>query len=128
EDNTVGVCFGSSGRPWAMMVFVRIDQDVFSVLMPAFNHVDSLDAYRSFAEEDEDRWLNVSEAVFKSEQGHWEACVKPFGAFWPKQSGTFDLDRQLRRPERIVGGRARAVPTGDSREGDRKWSGLARAG
>jgi hypothetical protein len=96
EDNTVGICFGSSGRPWAMMVFVRIDQDVFAVLMPAFNHVDSLDAYLSFRQEDEDRWLNVSEAVFVPEQGHWEACEKPFRSFWPKQSGTFDLERQFR--------------------------------
>jgi hypothetical protein len=96
EDNTVGICFGSSGRPWAMIVFVRIDQDVFAVLMPAFNHIDSLDAYRSFREEDADRRLNVLEAVFEPQQGRWEACENPFRAFWPKQSATFDLDRQVR--------------------------------
>jgi hypothetical protein len=96
EDKTVGICFGSSGRPWAMMVFVRIDQDISAVLMPAFNHVDSLDAYRSFREEDDDRWLNVSEATFKPEQGYWDTCRTPFRTFWPKQSGTFDLDRQFK--------------------------------
>ena len=48
---------------------VRIDQNIFAVLMPAFNHIDSLDAYRSFREEDEDRWLNVSEGVFKPTVG-----------------------------------------------------------
>jgi hypothetical protein len=96
EDNRVGICFGSSGRPWAMMVFVRIEEDVFAVLMPASDHIDSLDAYRSFREEDEDRWLNVSEAVFEPARGHWEACENPFRVFWPKQSGTFDLDCQIR--------------------------------
>jgi hypothetical protein len=91
EDNIVGICLGSSGRPFAMMVFVRIDRDVFAVLMPAFNNADSLDAYRSFRETDEDRWLNVSEGVFRPEQGHWEACEQPFRAFWPRASSTFDL-------------------------------------
>jgi len=96
EDNQVGICFGSSGNPFAMMVFVRIDRDVFAVLMPAFNNTDSLDAYRSFRETDEDRWMSVWEADFIAERGCYELRNQPFRAFWPKQSATFDLGKSFR--------------------------------
>jgi hypothetical protein len=96
EDNRVAVCFGSSGQPFAMMVFVRIDQEFFAVLMPVFSNTDSLDAYRSFLQTNEDRWLLVSEGVFNPEQRHWTVCDRPIRAFWPKESATYDLEQPFK--------------------------------
>jgi hypothetical protein len=45
EDGRIGVCFGSSGRPYAVIVWVRINQDLHAVLMPDVKHPESAEAY-----------------------------------------------------------------------------------
>jgi hypothetical protein len=92
EDSRLGVCFGSSGRPFALLVWVRVDESLHAVLMPGFNHADSVEAYWSFLKNDEDRWLHVSEGIYDAENGHWEVCDRPTSAFWPKEGGTFDFE------------------------------------
>jgi hypothetical protein len=92
DDNRVGVAIGTSGKASALLVWVRIDQDLFAVLMPGFNNVDSQDAYRSFLQENEDRWLSVSEGLFVADKGRWEVSDKPIPVFWPKKHESFNLE------------------------------------
>src|SRR5262245_56324301 len=52
EDNRAWVCFGSSGRPFGMVVLVRTDAALHAVLLPGFSHPDSVELYLDFLRND----------------------------------------------------------------------------
>jgi hypothetical protein len=91
EDNRAGVCFGSSGLPWAVIVWVRVDKDLLAVLMPDVKHPDSAEAYWNFLNNDREE-ISVSDAVYDAENGRWEVSDKPARAVWPKQGDTFEFE------------------------------------
>jgi hypothetical protein len=91
EDNLAGVCFGSSGRPFGLVVYVRVGDDLHAVLMPAFVHPDSVEAYRGFLNNDRET-LRISSAVFDTDKAHWEVSPTPVTAVWPKKDASFEVD------------------------------------
>jgi len=91
EDGRAAVCFGSCGRPFALVVWVRIDEDLYAVLMPDIKHPDSAEAYATFLIGDRE-YLYLNEAVYKTEAGHWEVSDKTVRTDWPKTGDGFDLE------------------------------------
>ena len=89
EDNRAGVCFGSSGHPFAVAVCVRTGTDLHSVLMPAFDNPDSAATYWNFLGSDRES-LRIWDSVFEAERGRWVVNEPPMDAFWPKQEDALD--------------------------------------
>lgn len=86
EDNVVFCCEGSSGRPFALGVHVRLNEQVHSVLMPVFGHPDSVAAYLDFMK-------NSNESI-AARMGHFDAAAcewkmsscDPVRLRWPKEA------------------------------------------
>jgi hypothetical protein len=70
EDQKAAVCFDISGRPYALIVWVRIGQTLQAVLMPEVKHPDSAKPYWDFLN-NETETLPAHEASFDTENGHW---------------------------------------------------------
>ncbi len=83
EDNRAGVCVGSSGRPFALVVCVRIDEERHAVFMPAFVHPDSVDTYLNFLKNGEEV-LRISNAVYEADKDQWLVHPEPVETHWPK--------------------------------------------
>ncbi len=92
EDHRAGVCFGSSGRPFALVVYVRTGAKLHAVLMPAFRHPDSVEAYLNFLKRDYQETLRVSLTRYDTSKQHWEVSPEPIEAHWPKQGDSFEFD------------------------------------
>jgi hypothetical protein len=90
EDNVALACFGSSGRPFGMLVCVRTNRLLHGVLMPAYNHPESAATYLDFLNNDRET-LRVSSCRFDTADGCWHGSDEPVEAFWPKGDATFEL-------------------------------------
>lgn len=89
EDNTVFVCRGTSRRPFAMGVFVRIEEQLHCVLVPAFDHPDAVPTYLDFLQ-------NANETLAKTLVRYnrvsrsWEPITEdPTQITWPKKHESF---------------------------------------
>lgn len=93
EDNRSCVCFGSSGRPFGLVVFVRVDEVMHAVLMPVFDHPDSIEAYLNFTDvkNDSNETLRMTGAWFDAQNEHWLVHPNSVEAHWPKKGDTFAL-------------------------------------
>ena len=91
EDHRGGVCFGSSGRPFAIIVCVRIGEERHAVLMPAWSHPDSAVAYRDFLEGDRET-LRVNNALYEPDKDQWLVHPETMEAHWPKNDECCPLD------------------------------------
>ena len=89
EDHRAKVCFGSSGRPFALVVLYQHDQELHAVMMPFFAHPDSAAAFFEFLNNDRDT-LRASECVFNPNKNGWEIEEQPAEMVWPKEGGTFE--------------------------------------
>lgn len=85
-DRMFMVCWGSSGSPWAIIIFIRIGQMLQSVMMPAFDHVDAVDTFLSFIRNDHES-ISVSLMHFKKWTGQWDLKPEHFQLQWPKNQG-----------------------------------------
>lgn len=90
EDYQAQVCFGSSGRPFGLVVCVRVNTDIHAVLMPDFGHPDSVEAYLYFMRNEQES-LRTSGCVFNVEKGHWEVSDQPTEVVWPKKDQSFEI-------------------------------------
>jgi hypothetical protein len=88
EDGKAVGCFGSSGRPYAIVVWVRIGERFHAVLMPDIKHPDSVEAYWNFLNNDRET-LSVQEATFDWTCDGWEVCRTAIPLRWPKAGGVF---------------------------------------
>jgi hypothetical protein len=90
EDHRAMVCFGSSGRPFGLIVCVRTNDKLHGVLMPAFAHPDSVEAYHNFLTNDRES-LRTCECVYDPKKDCWEGTDQPIEAMWPKHDDTFEI-------------------------------------
>lgn len=91
EDWFSGVCVGSSGRPFAQIVYVRIDDHCHAVLMPAAEHPESAATFHEFLNNDNET-LQVTPTVFNAEKQQWEFDTNTIRAHWPKKHFSFDFE------------------------------------
>src|SRR5438094_911210 len=91
EERRVKICFGSSGRAYAVVVCVRAGDLLMAVLMPVYDHVDSAEVYESFLTNTEKR-LRVNDAEYDIERGVWMVSRRVADLTWPKESDVFTID------------------------------------
>jgi hypothetical protein len=101
EDNRAFVWLGSSGRGLGIGVFVRTDDQLHCVLMPAYSDADSIGTYEEFRRNDsEEIW--VREGEFNETKQAWDLEEQRVRVVWPKQHESFDLsfspEETLSRP------------------------------
>jgi hypothetical protein len=84
EDHRLGICLGSSGRPFAYIVFVRTGDRLHAVLMPAVGHPDSVAAYLDFLRS-ERTTLRVSTAMFDTAKQGFLVVEQPEELVWAKE-------------------------------------------
>jgi hypothetical protein len=77
--------------PSALLVCVRIDQNVHAVLMLAFSHSDSVAASMDFLSND-GQGLPVSNGALVLEKGHWEVESTATIAVRPKGDDSFQFN------------------------------------
>jgi hypothetical protein len=83
-DRTFYMCIGSSGSPWAMIVFVKTAHVIHGVLMPVFEQAEQAATYLGFLKNGNE---SVQVAVCRFEQDGWEIGKETMPLVWPK-SGT----------------------------------------
>lgn len=77
------ICWGSSGSPWALIVFIRTSQQLHSVMIP-IDVVTFLNFLRS-----ENESIKVS--YCRLEQDHWEGDKESARIIWPKRGVLYPL-------------------------------------
>jgi hypothetical protein len=80
-DRKLLMCMGSSGFPWAMMVFMRTSDIVYAALVPVFDHPDRVVTYMDFLK-NENEAIQVTTCGF--EQDHWIIEKGTRTMHWPK--------------------------------------------
>jgi hypothetical protein len=83
-DKTFYLCMGSSGSPWAMIVFVKTAHVIHGVLMPVFEKAEQAATYLGFLNNGNEC---VQVAVCRFEEDRWEISKETKPLVWPK-SGT----------------------------------------
>jgi hypothetical protein len=90
EDNRAWMCFGSSGRPFGMVVLVRTDAALHAVLLPGFSHPDSVELYLDFLRNDKES-IRAHECEFDPAQCRWVVSPQAIDVAWPKKGATFEF-------------------------------------
>lgn len=90
EHNRGMLCKNKHGVFIGMVVNVRTDKIMTSVLMPAFDNEASLVAYLKFLENDDEQVL-LQHCRFAEDKKRINAEEKVFEAVWPKKDVSFDL-------------------------------------
>jgi len=83
-DKTFHLCMGSSGSPWAMIVFVKTAHVIHGVLMPVFERAEQAATYHGFLKNGNE---NMQVAICRFERDRWEISKETRPLAWPK-SGT----------------------------------------
>ena len=91
EEGAAMVAFGSSGRPFGLVVLVRTGETFNAVLMPAFLHPDSVAAYVDFLNNDHET-LRLTNCRFDRQRGEWDVAPDSFEIHWPKSDCSFRID------------------------------------
>lgn len=92
EDNRTLICFCSSGRPFALIVWVRIGGDLHAVLMPAWNNPESAYVYDDFLNGDKETLL-VNDARFDADEKQWIVNPDAIELYWPKNHESYDISK-----------------------------------
>jgi len=92
EDNRVLIWLGSSGRGIGIGVFVRTDNRLDCVLMPAYSDAKGAEVYQDFLQNDKEG-LWVREGKFNEKSGEWDAHPQRVPMLWPKNTPSFDLSQ-----------------------------------
>lgn len=80
-DNLMLICREKMGQPWAFIVFIRISQSLHAVLVPTFDHPDSVAKFLEFLS-DENESITGNYARFN--QDHWSLGKESIKLVWPK--------------------------------------------
>jgi hypothetical protein len=78
------MCTGSSGSPWAIIVFVKTSHIIHGVLMPVFEQAEQAATFLGFLQNEN---TSIQVAVCRFEQNRWEVSKEIMPLIWPK-SGT----------------------------------------
>ncbi|MHB1424925.1 MAG: type II toxin-antitoxin system MqsA family antitoxin [Gemmataceae bacterium] len=104
EDNRAFVWLGSSGRGLGIGVFVRTNDRLHCVLMPAYSDAEGAESYLDFLRNDKEvLWVRASQ--YSEDQGCWEVHPQRLRVLWPKLDPSFDLSRS---PQEILSCRSLA--------------------
>jgi hypothetical protein len=87
EDNTLWACFGSSGFPFATLVWIRLNDELHGVLMPAADNAESAATYEDFLKNDKET-LRMSELVYHPERKAYDRHPESFEVNWTKTNDT----------------------------------------
>jgi hypothetical protein len=90
EDNRVSICELAPGRPFALIVFVRIDDGLHAVLMPVYQDVATAVAYHAFLNNERES-VSFAHGMYDSVNRCWGRDKATYTASWPKTGETFDL-------------------------------------
>lgn len=83
SDRMVLVCRGSSGAPWAIIVFIRTGKLLHSVMVPVFDQVDSIETFLGFLK-NQNESIAVTLCHFDKWKDQWEINKKRARLKWPK--------------------------------------------
>jgi hypothetical protein len=89
EDQRFAVCCGIGGRPFAYVVFVRIDEMLHAVLMPSAEDADMAAEFWRFLNDDRRERLSASEAWFDADNEVWHQSANTIEFHWSIQGDTF---------------------------------------
>ncbi|MGA3085299.1 MAG: hypothetical protein ABSE95_10935 [Thermodesulfobacteriota bacterium] len=81
SDNQLLVCRDVNNNIWALIVFIRTDQNLHAVLIPIFEEIETIPKFLSFLESEKDT-LEVNFCRFKIT--NWEISKKSIKLTWPK--------------------------------------------
>jgi hypothetical protein len=90
EDNIAMVCFGSSGKPFALVVHVRTNDKVHAVLTPAYEGPESAATYMDFLKNNNET-LRVNYGKFDPNDGCWHVDRQSIEVKWPKHDKSFEF-------------------------------------
>jgi chromosome partitioning protein len=91
-DFETGVCYGSSGDPFAEIVLIRIGKDFFGVLVPGFEKAHSAAAFHDFLNNDNEK-IMVRRATFDPESQQFKINPALMEVRWPKEETDWDLEQ-----------------------------------
>jgi hypothetical protein len=99
ENNKFGMCYGSSGNPWALLIFVRTGSMLHAVLMPAVGNADSVEVYQSFLKNDTTT-LRVTPGQYNPSTGRLESLdpVHALEQHWPKSPEDYQFPDEDKAP------------------------------
>jgi hypothetical protein len=98
ECRTENFRLGSSGRGLGIGTFVRTDDWLQCVLMPAYSDAEGAQTYLDFLRNDQEE-LWVREAEYDETKARWEVHPTRVGVLWPKRHVALDLSRS---PQEIL--------------------------
>ena len=81
SDNQLLACRDVNNNMWALIVFIRTDQDLHAVLIPIFEKIETIPKFLSFLESAKDT-MEVNFCRFKI--ANWEISRKSIELAWPK--------------------------------------------
>jgi hypothetical protein len=80
-DNLMLICKEEIGLPWAFIVFVRISQSLHAVMIPIFEHPDSVSKFLGFLKDQNE---NITVNLARFNQDHWNVDKRSTTLVWPK--------------------------------------------
>ncbi len=82
-DNTIMVCWASSGFPWASILYVKTGSLINAVMLPVSDHRDSMATFFDFLQNDNE-FIAVSVAHFCKDESRWSMSKRTYRVRWPK--------------------------------------------
>ena len=88
EDGMVGVCHDTLGRPYAMMVHIRLGRSVHGVLMPAYAEPETASRYWGLLN-GEEQSFTMQEYTFDKRLRQWRREPWEVKVIWPREGAAF---------------------------------------
>jgi hypothetical protein len=82
SDNQLLACIDSNNNIWALIIFIRTDQNMHSILVPVFESTESIPIFLNFLNNENEN-LMVKFCRFRTE--NWEISKKSINITWPKK-------------------------------------------
>jgi len=83
SDGMILVCWGSSGSPWAVIVFIRTGKLLHSVMLPVFDQVDMISTFLDFLMNKNEK-IKVTICRYEKYKNIWESNKNHINLKWPK--------------------------------------------
>lgn len=83
SDRMVLICRGSSGSPWAVIVFIKTGQMLHNVMIPVFDQIDSIETFLGFLK-NKNESIAVTLCRYDKWEGNWKINKNPIHLKWPK--------------------------------------------
>lgn len=84
SDRLLLICRGSSGSFWAMIVFLRISQQLHAAMIPVSDQANAIATFMEFLKNENDS-IEVNICHFLQSQGQWEINKNSIRLVWPKK-------------------------------------------